>query len=383
MSGDPEREYFADGMVEEIITALSRFRQLFVIARNSTFAYKGHAVDVRQVGHELGVRYVLEGSVRKSANHVRIAAQLIDATTSAHLWADRFDGGIDDIFDLQDRVAGSVVGAITPRMEAAEIERAKRKPTDSLDAYDYFLRATARFHHWTKEATGEALGLCYKAIQLDPDFASAYALAAFCYMPRKINGWMTDRGQEVAEAKRLALRAAELGGDEADALVKAGYVLARVVGELEGGAAYIDRALALNPNLATAWHYSGWTKMWQGRPEAAIQHLATAMRLSPLDPFIDQMQAATALAHFSAGRYDEASIWAEMSSLKDVTSARIAAASNALAGRIEKAHVAMARVRQLDPDLPISNLKDRIPTFWPPEDLARYEDGLRKAGLPE
>jgi tetratricopeptide (TPR) repeat protein len=194
---------------------------------------------------------------------------------------------------------------------------------------------------------------------------------------------MTDGDQEVAEAKRLALRAAELGGDDADALVKAGYVLARVVGELEGGIAYIDRALALNPNLATAWHYSGWTKMWQGRPEAAIQHLATAMRLSPLDRFIHHMQAAMALAHFGAGRYDEASIWAEMGSLTEVTSARVAAASNALAGRIEKAHAAMAHVRQLDPDLRISNLKDRIPTFWAPEVLARYEDGLRKAGLSE
>jgi TolB-like protein len=383
ISGDREQEYFADGMVEEIITALSRFRQLFVIARNSTFTYKGEAVDVKQVGRELGVRYVLEGSVRKSNDQVRIAAQLIDATTAAHLWADRFDRPIENIFDLQDRLTASVVGALVPQLQQAEIDRAKRKPTDSLDAYDYFLRATARFHHWTKEATGEALGLCYKAIQLDPDFASACALAAFCYLPRKVYGWMTDRDQEVAEAKRLALRAAELGGDDADALVKAGYVLARVVGELEGGIAYIDRALALNPNLATAWHYSGWTKMWQGRPEAAIQHLATAMRLSPLDRFIHHMQAATALAHFGAGRYDEASIWAEMGSLTEVTSARVAAASNALAGRIEKAHAAMAHVRQLDPDLRISNLKDRIPTFWQPEVLARYEDGLRKAGLSE
>jgi TolB-like protein len=256
ISGDPEQEYFADGMVEEIITALSRFRQLFVIARNSTFTYKGAAVDVKQVGRELGVRYVLEGSVRKSDNRVRIAAQLIDATTAAHLWADRFDGEIDDIFDLQDRLTASVVGAVAPQLQQAEIDRATRKTTENLDAYDYFLRAMANFHQWTKEATCEALRLYYKAIQLDPDFAAAYAMAGFCYVARKMNGWMTDRNQEVAEAKRLGLRAAELGRDDA-----AGHVLGRVVSDVEGGFALIDRALALNPNLSAAWHYSGWTRI--------------------------------------------------------------------------------------------------------------------------
>jgi TolB-like protein len=199
MSGDPDQEYFADGVVEEIITALSRFRQLFVIARNSTFTYKGRAVDVKQVSLELGVRYALEGSVRKSANQVRISAQLIDATTAAHLWADRFDGGMDDIFDLQDRVTASVVNAIAPALQQAELERAKRKPTENLDAYDYFLRAMANFHRWTREATCETLRLCHKAIQLDPDFALAYAVAGFCYVARKMNGWMTDRDHYLAQ----------------------------------------------------------------------------------------------------------------------------------------------------------------------------------------
>jgi adenylate cyclase len=184
MSGDAEQEYFADGMVDEIITALSRFRSLFVIARNSTFTYKGRSVDVKQAGRELGVRYVLEGGVRKAANRVRIIGQLIDTTTGAHIWADRFEGGLEDAFDLQDRVTASVVGAIAPKLEQAEIERAKRKPTESLDAYDYYLRGLARARHWLKEANSEALQMFYKAIELDPDFASTHGMAAWCHAQR-------------------------------------------------------------------------------------------------------------------------------------------------------------------------------------------------------
>ena len=193
LSGDPEQEYFADGVVEDIITALSRMRWLFVIARNSSFTYKGRAVDVKEVGRELGVRYVLEGSVRKAGNKVRITGQLIDATTGAHLWAERFEGTLDDIFELQDQIAESVVGAIAPQLERAEIERAKRKPTESLDAYDYYLRGMAKLHSGTREAIEAALPLFYKAIELDPEFASAYGMAAWCHFWRKLNGWMTDR----------------------------------------------------------------------------------------------------------------------------------------------------------------------------------------------
>src|SRR5260221_703033 len=203
MSGDPEQEYFSDGVVEDIITALSRVRWLFVIARNSSFTYKGRAVDIKQVGRELGVRYVLEGSVRRATNRMRITGQLIDASSGAHLWADRFDGGLVDVFDLQDQVAASVVGAIAPKLEQAEIERAKRKPTESLDAYDYYLRGIASFHavfHGTKEAVSEALRLFYRAIELDPDFASAYGMAAWCYVLRKNYGWITDDAQESVEA---------------------------------------------------------------------------------------------------------------------------------------------------------------------------------------
>src|SRR5688572_4701014 len=231
MSGDPEQEYFADGMVEDVITALSRIRWLFVIARNSSFVYKGRAVDVKQVGRELGVRYVLEGGVRKAANRLRITAQLIDASTGAHLWADRFEGTLEDIFDLQDQVTASVVGAIAPKLEQAEIERAKHKPTHSLDAYDYYLRGIASFHRRTWEDNNEALQLFNNAVELDPDFSSAYGMAAYCYVWRKTNGWMTDSIRETSEASRLAWRAVELGSDDAVALCRAGYALGYVVGD--------------------------------------------------------------------------------------------------------------------------------------------------------
>ena len=384
MSGDPEQEYFADGMVEEIITALSQFRQLFVIARNSSFTYKGRSIDVKQVGRELGVRYVLEGSVRKAGNRIRITGQLVDATTAGHLWADRFDGGIDDIFDLQDSVTTRVVGAIAPKLELAEIERVWRKPTENLNAYDYFLHGMASFYRLTKEANDEALRLFRKAFELDPEFAVAYGMAAYCYLRRKFNGWMTDQAKEAAEAGRLARLAVDLGKDDAVALIYGGRTLARVVGELDVGAAFINRALVLNPNLAAAWHNSGWTSIRLGEPDIAIEHLATAMRLSPLDPLMHAMQTAMGLAHIYAGRYNEASVWAENALRGNpnyLPALRFAAVSNALGGRIEKAREMLKRLRQLDPNRRISNLTEV-------EDFAPYivgviEEGLRKAGMPE
>jgi TolB-like protein len=306
LSGDPEQEYFSDGIVEEITTALSRFRSLFVISRNSAFTYKGRAVDVRQVGRELGVRYLLEGSVRKAANRVRITGQLIDAASAAHLWADRFDGTPEDIFDLQDQVTSSVVGAISPALEQAEIDRVKRKPTESLGAYDYFLRGIAAVYLETLQSHRMALQLFYKAIELDPDFASAYGMAAYGYCQRKTNGWIADRETEIAEAARLARQAVELDKDDAVALTWGGFALAYVVRELDSGVAFIDRALMLNPNLAAAWIASGWVRTWLGKPDLAIEHLARAMRLSPLDPLTNRTRTATANAHFFAGRYDEA-----------------------------------------------------------------------------
>jgi TolB-like protein len=302
MSGDPEQEYFADGMVEDIITALSRFKELFVIARNSSFTYKGRAVDVKQVGRELGVRYVLEGSVRKAANRVRITGQLVDTATGAHLWADRFDGGLGDIFDLQDQVTESVVGAIAPAVEKAEIERAKRKPTESLDAHALYLRGSARLYQFaSRQANDEALRLFKSAIELDPDFAPAYGRAAACYAWAKGNSWISVTPNEIAEVTRLAQRAVELGKDDAIALAASGWALAYVVRDIEVGAALMDRALMLNSNLAEAFFCGGWAKNWLGEPEAAIERFARAMRLSPFDPWVIGMRVGTAHAHFFLG----------------------------------------------------------------------------------
>ncbi|MFO1060408.1 MAG: adenylate/guanylate cyclase domain-containing protein [Dongiaceae bacterium] len=311
MSGEADQEYFSDGITEDIITELSRFSWLFVIARNSSFTYKGRSVEVKQVGRELGVRYLLEGSVRRAGSRVRITAQLIDAATSAHLWADRFDGGLEDIFELQDQVTARVIGAIAPRLEQAEIERAKRKPTASLDAYDYFLQAMACVHRGTKDACPEALRLLYKAIALDPGYAAAHGMAAWCYAWRKWDGLTEDAEAEAAETSRLGRRAAALGQDDAVALSAAGYALTFVGRHFEEGIALIERALALNPNLAMAWTVGGWTRVFLGDPERALQDFATAMRFNPLGPLVFRVLAGTAFAHFTAGRYDDAYDWAQ------------------------------------------------------------------------
>jgi TolB-like protein/class 3 adenylate cyclase len=385
MSGDPEQEYFADGTVEDIITALSHFRQLFVIARNSSFVYKGRAVDVKQVSRDLGVRYLLEGSVRKAANRIRITAQLIDAQTGVHLWAQRFDGGLEDIFDLQDQVTVRVVGEIAPKLEQAEIERSKRKPTDSLDAYDYYLRGREKLNRGTREATDEALSQFYEALQIDPDFASAHAMAAWCHFWRKVNGWMGDRVQEIAEGARLARRAVELGQDDAVALTRSGHALGHLAADLDGGIALIDKALLINPNLAAAWFLGGFLRLLNGDPDDATAYFERAMRLSPLDPEMYRMQAGMAMAHLFAGRLNTASSLAETvfrhlpSFLMPVG---VMAASHALAGRQDEAERAMTRLRELDPTLRISSLADWLP-IRRPKDLATLADGLRKAGLPD
>jgi adenylate cyclase len=384
MSGDPEQEYFADGIVEEIITALSRFQNLFVIARNSSFTYRGRAVDLKQVSRELGVRYVLEGSVRRASNRVRITGQLIDGTTGAHLWADRFEGTLEDVFDLQDRVTVSVISAIAPKLQQVEIERAKRKQTESLDAYDYFLRALANVHQGTKEAIGEALRQFYQAIDLDPEFSSACGMAAWCYVVRKTNGWMLDVAQEVTETTRLARRATDLGREDAVALCWGGYALAYAAGDVDSGCAFVDEALVLNPNLAAAWNFSGWIRIFLGEHKAAIDRFERALRLSPRDPTAFHMRNGVAYAQFMAGEYEKASSTARVA-LRDQTwlgGLRVLAASKALAGQLEEAREAIDHLLQLDPALRISNLKDRVSPLRP-EDFAKYADALRKAGLPE
>jgi TolB-like protein len=384
LSADPHQDYFADGVVEDIITALSQLPGLFVIARNSTFTYKGRAADVKQVGRELGVRYVLEGSLRKAADRVRITTQLIEAATRAHLWAERFEGTIDRVFDLQDQVAARVAGAIAPKLEQAEIQRAKHKSTESLDAYDCYLRGMSRFHQRSRQATGDALQLFYRATELDGEFAAAYGMAAWCYVWRAYNGWMEDRVKERFEGARLARRAIELGKDDAIALSRGGYGLCVISGEFDSGLVFVDRALQLSPNLATAWMLSGLARGFAGATDIAIAHLANAMRLSPLDPGLYHMQTGTGFAHFLAGRLDEACQWAERALREEpnwVTASAVTAAAHALAGRSEEAQRAMAHLRANNPELRVSTFTSRL--IRRPEHLTLWQEGLRKAGLPE
>jgi adenylate cyclase len=385
MSSDPEQEYFADGMVEDIITALSRYHALFVIARNSSFTYKGHAVDVKQVGRELGVRYVLEGSVRRVVDRVRVTGQLIDASTGAHLWADRFDGALENIFDLQDDVTLRVVGAIAPKLEHAEIVRAMRKPTESLDGYDYYLRAMSNFHKAGREDISEALRLLHKAIEFDENFSSAYGMAAWCYARRKLNGWADDEVSETLEAERMARRAVECGNDDAIALASSGIAIGYMFADFDRAGSLMDRAQALNPNLAMAWHLSAWIRSFIGQHDLAIEHLERAIRLSPVDPQRPGMLAAIASAHFAAGRFDIASSLAKTAMLEqpnNFIAAVVASGANAMAGNLDVARGAMERVRDLDPNLRLHKVRHRLP-HRQPEVLARWEDALRRAGLPE
>jgi TolB-like protein/class 3 adenylate cyclase len=385
MSSDPEQEYFADGIVEDIITALSRYHALFVIARNSSFTYKGRAVDVKQVGRELGVRYVLEGSVRRVLDRVRVTGQLIDALTGAHLWADRFDGALKDIFDLQDDITLRVVGAIAPKLEQAEIVRAMRKPTESLDGYDYYLKAMSNFHKAGREDISEALRLFQKAIEFDDNFSSAYGMAAWCYARRKMNGWADEGSSEGLEAERLAGRAVKCGNDDAVALAGSGIAIGYMFADFDRAVSLMDRAQALNPNLAMAWHLGGWIRCFIGQQDLAVEHLERAVRLSPVDPQRPGMLAAIAAAHFAAGRFDVASSLAKTAMLEqsnNFIAALVAAGANAMAGNLDTATSAMERVRELDPNFRLHKVKYRLPNRQP-EALARWEDALRRAGLPE
>jgi TolB-like protein/Flp pilus assembly protein TadD len=386
ISADPEQEYFADGMADEIITALSRFPSLFVIARNSSFTYKGRAVDVKQVARELGVRYVLEGSVRKAGNRVRFTGQLIDATTGGHIWADRFDGALEDVFELQDQVTARAVGAIAPRLERAEIERAGRKPTESLDAYDYFLRGMAGFHLHNRDSLLEAVRLFVRATELDRNYASPYGMASWSGALRNSHGWMVDRESEIADAVRLARRAVALGKDDPTALWSGGLSLAYLAKEVEAGAAYIDRALVLNPNSAASWNASGWVHMYLGEYASAIEHFERAMRLSPIDPLTYFASTGMALTHALAGRHDEAISLATKALHEQpnwATALRVAVVANALSDRMVEARVAMACLREVDPALRLGNVDRVAPPLRRAEDRVRFIESLRKAGLPE
>jgi tetratricopeptide (TPR) repeat protein len=283
-------------------------------------------------------------------------------------------------------VTASVIGAVAPKLEQAEIERSRHKPTESLDAYDYFLRGMAAFYQWTREGNDEALLHFSKAIELDPKFAAAFGMAARCYGQRKARGWMIDRTQERVEAERLARRAAEIGKDDPAALYSAGLILIWIVGDLDAGDVLIDQALVLNPNLAWAWLYSGWAKVALGKAELAIEREERAMRLSPHDPLTFIMQSAVAAAHFLAGRYAKALSWAELSMREQpnyILSMAVAAAASAISGDDAAATKAMARLRQTDPELRISNLTERLSAIRPLDDFNRWVGALQKAGLPE
>ncbi|UGX90727.1 winged helix-turn-helix domain-containing protein [Bradyrhizobium barranii subsp. barranii] len=385
LSSDPEQEYFADGMVEDIITGLSRSKSLFVIARQSTFTYKGKAIDIRQVGRELGVRYVLEGSVRKSGDRVRIAGQLIEATTGAHLWADRFDSQLKDIFDLQDQVTSSVISALFPQLERAEIERAKRKPTENLQAYDYYLRALSSFYEFTREQNIEALRLIRLAVEIDPGLASAYALGAYCYLQRKIFGWTIDADQELNDTRRLARRAIELDKDDPTVLVRAGQAIGAVLYEIDDGVALVSRAHELNPNLAVARYTIGWEHIRRGDIEAALKQFHAGGRLSPMDPFLFLLQTGIAFAHFLTDRYEDGSSWAKSAVLHRpnyLNAQFILAACHAMSGRVEEARMIGARLVEARPALRVSTLVPKLARFYRPEHLERIAQACPIMGLP-
>jgi adenylate cyclase len=305
IGGDPEQEYFASGMVEEIITALSRIRWLFVIARNSSFNYKGQAVDVKLVGRELGVRYVLEGSVRKAGGRVRITAQLIDARNGAHLWADRFDGSPEDVFDLQDKVALSVAGVIEPTLQAAEIHRSSDRPTNDLTAYDLYLRALPHVTAQEGDRLQYAFDLLERAINRDPNYGPALAHIAYHYYQLDLHGWADDREQNRCKSIEFARRALRSAPDDPEVLVHAAHVFGYFDEDIDAAMALVDRALVLNPSFASGWYWSGVVRNWVGRPDVALEHFAIFLRLNPRERFPFYL-TAIGIALFFLRRFDEA-----------------------------------------------------------------------------
>ncbi len=385
MSGDPEQEYFADGMVEEITTAIARFPWLSVIARNSSFTYKGKAVDVKQVGRELGVRYVLEGSVRKAGNRVRITGQLIDTATAAHLWADRFDGSLDDIFELQDQVASSVVGVIEPRLRLTETDRVSRKPTESLDAYDLYLRAAAQAYKRTEEGLAESIRLCRRALELDPAFVPAIARIAGSRQTQMALHWIPASGAEVEEGISMARQALAATRDHPEVLRLAGLALASLAGERETGLAAIDRAIELNPNYAFAYAQRALVLNWLNRPDEAIAAAERAIHLSPNDPTVVVAYVALCSAHLATGRYEEALSWADraLGSNAGLGALRLKLILCGHLERREAARECLQRLRETYPEPTVAAVMCDLPKGYLPEVAARFAEGLRKAGLPE
>jgi TolB-like protein/class 3 adenylate cyclase len=350
MSGDPEQEYFADGMVEEIITALSRIPWLFIIARNSSFTYKGQAVDIKQVGRELGVRYVLEGSVRKSGNRVRITAQLIDALNGAHLWADRFDGSLEDVFELQDKVASSVAGVIEPALQAAETARSAGRPTADLTAYDLYLRAYALLWSSARQIP-DALRLMEQAIERDPHYGPALAWAGQCCFRLVLDNRSDDPKADRQKGMDFARRALEEAGDDPSILTNAAIVLASFGEDIGAMMALVDRALTRNPNYARGWHISGTLRLYAGQPEITIQHLEIAERLSPRAR-IGASLLVLGSAQFQCRQFEKAVRTLLLAIQEDPSfpqAYRVVAACYAYMGRLDDAREILTRLRALTP----------------------------------
>jgi adenylate cyclase len=381
MSGDPEQEYFADGMVEEIITALSRFKSLFVIARNSSFTFKGRAVDVKEVGRRLGVRYVLEGSVRKAAGKVRIVGQLIDAATGMHLWADRFEGDLGDIFALQDRMTESVVTAIAPKVFQIEIDLAVRRP-NNLSAYDLCRRANSLLQSWTRGGSAEALRLSSRALEIDPRYGFAATLAGSCHLLNANQGWAADPKAENAEGLRLLRLALSIDRNDADALSMLGRATALLSGDFDTAREMVDRAVALNPNAAYGWAHRGWTYLLAGQPEEGVRSFERAIRLSPFDPWLFSRLTGMSAALIGLGRFDEAVAAAKKALREKETFAmayRCLAVALVYLGRDAEARKAVAQFLEIRPHFRISEWMARDGRWQ----AQIYIDGLRKAGFPE
>jgi adenylate cyclase len=383
LSGDVEQEYFADGMVEEIITALARIRWLFVIARNSSFVYKERTVDAKQIGRELGVRYLLEGSVRRGSGRVRIAAQLIDATNGVHLWADRFDGSLEEVFELQDKIAISVAGVIEPTLRQAEIERARRKRPDSLDAYDLYLRALPHAFTAMPEDADKALTFLVKAVELEPDFAAAHALIAWCYEQQYLRGGLQEETR--AAALRHARHAMATGSDDAVALAIAGFVIAAAGGDYETALTAFDRSFVLSNSSALALGFSSIVRAWMGDDAIAVEHATRSLRLSPFDPLIYLPYIGLAYAHFAAGRFEEAAAAGRLASQSNPRFSvphMLHAAALGMLDRKEDTKAAVQRLLELRPDITVATaiLSARCVN---PKHIAALENALRLAGLPE
>jgi len=385
LSNDPDQEYFADGMVEDIITALSRFRRLFVIARNSTFVYKNRPVDVRQVARELGVRYVLEGSVRKAADRVRLTAQLIDALSGGHLWAERFDGALEGIFDFQDRVTERVVGAIEPQIRRAEIERLRRRRPENLEAYDLFLRALPHVYSMRPDENTRALAVFEEVRRLEPLFAPAAAFAAWCYEQRVTRRWPTMREDDAEQAVTLARAALASDTDDENAIAIAGFVLLRLSDDDDTAMAAMTRATDLNPNNAFVRMNAGWGHIFAGDLDEAMTHFERAREVSPSDPAAFYVLTGLAMGHAQRGLYEEAVALASASAALygdwDATQCVLAFA-NAHLGRLDDARSAARRLVALLPNATVSSYKDLL-HFRQPARLALVQEGLRIAGIPE